>query len=459
LFRDEVEEAGGVPGSAILVVLAVVLLALVGFAVWVTESALLAAGFIAGVLAIMVLFWGIGHGVTWVARRVPRPRRPELALAITGVGAPGGLTRSVVLSLGAGLSLLVAVALVDNSLVEELKTRLPENAPDYFALDVAKQDEAAFRDAIEAAAPGAHIEMAPMLRGRIVRLKGVPAEEAKIEPEARWVLRGDRGITYSRQVPKGSKVVAGAWWPADVTGEPQVSFVADLAREMNLGLGDTITVNIFGRNVTARITSLRTVEWESLSINFTMIFSPNTLEGAPHNLVATVTFADGTPGEARGAAVRQIGQLRPGVTMINVDEAIAAFGGMFARVMVAVRVAAAITLLAGALVLAGALATAQRRRMLQAVILKAIGATRARLLVAHLAEYGLLAFITSAVALGVGTLAAWIVCAEVLELELSFSLAAIAGAVTVCVALVLGFGLAGTWRVLAAKPVPILRGL
>ena len=298
-----------------------------------------------------------------------------------------------------------------------------------------------------------------MLRGRIIKLNGVAASEAKIDPQAKWVLNGDRGITYATEVPNGSKIVAGTWWPSDVAGEPQVSFVADLAEEMNLKVGDTITVNILGRNVTARITSLRQIDWESLSINFTMVFSPNTLRGAPHNLLATVRFKDGTRPEVQAAAARRVGQVLPNVSMINVRDAIEAFASVFGRVMTAVRVAAGITLMAGALVLAGALATAQRRRMLQAVVLKCIGATRLRLLTAHLAEYGLLALVTAAIALGVGTVAAWVVCREVLELDLVFSFGAVAGALGVCVLLVVVFGLVGTWRVLAARPVPILRGM
>ena len=458
LFRDEVAGGGGLPGWHILAAVVAVGLALTGFAMWVTESAVLAAGFVAGMFAIMVVFWGLGQAVTFLAGRLPRPRRPELALAMTGLGAPGGLTRSVVLSLGAGLSLLVAVALVDSSLVGELRQRMPENAPDYFAVDITKADRQAFAGEIEKLAPGAEIETAPMLRGRIVRLKGVPAGEAKIDPQAQWVLNGDRGITYASDVPSGSRVVAGKWWDKDVSGEPQVSFVADLAREMNLTVGDTMTVNILGRNVTARITSLREIDWESLSINFTMVFSPNTLAGAPHNLLATVRFGPDTTAQAQAAAARRIGQMLPNVTMINVRDAIETFAGVFARVMIAVRVAAGITLLAGALVLAGALATAQRRRMLQAVVLKCIGATRARLLAAHLAEYGLLALITAVIALGVGTIAAWVVCRQVLELELTFSLSAVAGALGISVLLVVVFGLVGTWRVLGARPVPLLRG-
>ena len=245
----------------------------------------------------------------------------------------------------------------------------------------------------------------------------------------------------------------------DVAGEPQVSFAARLAGEMNLGVGDTVTVNILGRNITARITSLREIAWESLAINFVMVFSPNTLRAAPHNLLATVRFPKATSNAAKAAAARALGQRLPNVTMINVRDAINTFAEVFGKVMIAVRVAAGITLFAGALVLAGALATAQRRRVLQAVVLKCIGATRRKLLLSHFAEYGLLAVLTAGVALVVGTIAAWVVTSQVLDTELVFSWFAVAGALAVSVALILAFGAFGTWRVLAAKPLPVLRGL
>ena len=458
LFRDE---AGGAvwPEVRVMGLLAVIAMALAGFAAFATGAPKLAVGFLVGIAMILLIFWLIGFAVRWLAGRVPRPRRPEIALAITGLAAPGGLARSVVLSLGAGLSLLVAVALVDASLVDELKGRMPEKSPDFFAIDIPKNEREAFVGEIHAVAPDATIDMAPMLRGRIVRLNGIAAEEAKIAPEAKWALNGDRGLTYSDRVPEGSKLVAGKWWGQDDTGEPQVSFAANLAQEMNLGIGDTVTVNILGRNVTARVTSLREIEWESLSINFVMVFSPSTLQAAPHNLLATVRFAKATPEADRVQAARGVGQKLPSVTLINVRDAINTFAGVFGKVMIAVRVAAAVTLLAGALVLAGALATAQRRRVLQAVVLKCIGATRRKLLMAHFAEYGLLAVVTAIVALLVGSIAAWVVTTYVVETDLVFSWVAVIGSLALSVMLILGFGAYGTWRVLGAKPLPVLRGL
>ena len=459
LFRDEVGSAELFPSRKVLVLTILAAAMLIGFTIWASGNMRLSLGFLGGAAAILGLFWLIGWGVTLAARRLPRPRRPELALAMVGLAAPGGLTRSVVLSLGAGLSLLVAVALVDASLIDELRARMPQNSPDYFIVDIAKQDRATFEKNVLGNVPNTKIDTAPMLRGRIVRLKGIPADDAQVKPQAKWVLNGDRGLTYSEDIPKGSKVVAGKWWDKDYAGAPQVSFVADLAEEMGLKVGDTITVNILGRNITARIASLREIEWESLAINFVMIFSPNTLRAAPHNLLATVKLPAGTSSENEAKIARAVGKALPNVSMIRVKDAINAFADVFGRVMIAVRVAASITLLAGALVLAGALATAQRRRILQAVVLKCIGATRRKLLFSHLAEYGLLAFLTAAVALLVGSLAAWLVVTFVLEGTFVFSWLAVAGALGVSVFLILAFGMFGTWRVLAAKPVPVLRGL
>ena len=459
LFRDEVGGVEGLPSRKVMVLTAAAAALLIGFTIWASGNMRLSLGFLGGAAAILGLFWLIGWGVTLAARRMPRPRRPELALAMVGLAAPGGLTRAVVLSLGAGLSLLVAVALVDASLIDELRGRMPENSPDYFAVDIAKQDRTTFEQSVLGNVAKTKIETAPMLRGRIIKLKDVAADEAKVKPEAKWVLNGDRGLTYAEDIPKGSKIVAGKWWDKDYSGEPLVSFVADLAEEMGLKVGDTVTVNILGRNIKARIGSLREIEWQSLSINFVMIFSPNTLKAAPHNLLATVKFPDGTSAESEAAVARAVGKALPNVSMIRVKDAINAFAEVFGRVMIAVRVAASITLLAGALVLAGALATAQQRRILQAVVLKCIGATRRKLLISHLAEYGLLAFLTAAVALVVGSFAAWLVVTFVLEGQFVFSWIAVAGALGVSVFLILAFGMFGTWRVLATKPVPVLRSL
>ena len=461
LFRDEVANDGAFtrswPRAWAVVATLLIAATLVGFALITSDAKRVALYFCLGITVVFAVFLALGIAVTWAARRMPRTHFPELALAVRNLGAPGGLTRSVVLSLGAGLSLLVTVALANSSLVEELKERLPARSPDYFVLDVSPDDYPAVTALMKQQIPGAVLEEAPMLRGRLVTLGNTPVEEVKAPPEAQWVLNGDRGLSYAVNPPRGSKVVAGKWWPPGYSGEPLVSFESELAGKLGLKIGDTVTVNVLGRNVTARIANLREVKWESLAINFVMVFSPNTLEGAPYNLLVTVSLPDATPLKAEADGMRALAHAYPSITPIRVRDALDAFGVVFAKVMTAIRVAGGVTLLAGALVLAGALATAQRRRILEAVILKTLGATRRRILLAHALEYLLLASVTALFAIGLGTAAAAIIVTQLMNISFSFSAAAVAVALLLATGLVLLFGGVGTWAVLRAPAVPYLR--
>lgn len=458
LFRDEVAPERVWPRRGIIAITALIGVALLGFVLMMAESMRIALYFCSALILVFLVFTALGSLVTWAARRVTRPKWPELALAIGNIGAPGGLTRSVVVSLGAGLSLLVAVALADASLVQELTGRLPQKAPSYFLLDVPKNESDALAKIVDREAPGAHLVNAPMLRGRLVELKGRKAEEFKPPPpEAQWVLNGDRGLTYSDTLPEGSTLVEGEWWPADYAGEPLVSFERDLAHHLGLKIGDQVTVNVLGRNLTARIANLREVKWESLTLNFVLVFSSNALKSAPHKLLATVSLPEGTSLDTEARIGRAVGKAFPSVTVIRVKDALNAATEVLTKVMVAVRVAGAVTLIAGALVLAGALATAQRRRILEAVVLKVLGATRRRILVTHFIEYTLLAVVAALFAAALGGLAAWVGVTEVMKIPFTFSVEAVLRALALAIGLVLLFGSLGTWAVLRAKPAATLR--
>ncbi len=457
LFRDNVMNEKKWPPTYIVLATLALAIALAVFAVMTSGSQKLALYYCGCLLLAFLTFIALGEGVSWIARRIRRPRNPELSLAIGNLGAPGGLTRSVILSLGAGLSVLVAVSLADASFVDELGSRLPENSPDYFVLDIPKDEMENFRNAIEGEVAGTAIKSAPMLRGRLVKLNGTPVEQINAPPDAQWVLSGDRGITYSDKAPEDGKIVEGKWWSKEYSGEPLVSFESELAEQLGLKISDTVTVNILGRDVTARIANLRRVNWESLAINFVMIFSPNTLTGAPVNQLATVKLPDQTSLANEGQLTRNLAKKFPSITVIRVRDAIKTFNQVFAKVMTAVRAATSVTLLAGAIVLAGALATAQRRRILEAAILSALGANRRKILSAHLSEYIILALTTAGFAIAIGAFASWLVLTEAMDVEFMFSWRAVALALSISMGLVVAFGLLGTWAILRAKPVPYLR--
>jgi putative ABC transport system permease protein len=336
---------------------------------------------------------------------------------------------------------------------------LPEQAPSFFFIDIPNGDIGRFDDFMRGQAGDARIERVPMMRGRLVSLKGVPVEQIKAQEQVAWVLDGDRGITYADQVPEGSQIVAGEWWPADHRGKPLVSFEREVAAGLGLDVGDEILVNVLGRNIAATIANLRQVEWRSLGINFVMVFSPNTFAGAPHTHLATVTFPNGA-GTAREAAIlRDTAKAFPLVTSVRVKDALEAVNTIVAQLVTAIRGASSIALAASLLVLAGALAAGHRARLYDAVVLKTLGATRSRLIGAYALEYGVLGLATALFGLLAGTVAAWLIVTRVMNLAFTFEPAGALVAASLAVVAAIGLGLLGTLRILGQKPAPYLRNL
>ena len=459
LFRDQIDPERRLPRRRYLAILAVSIALLTGLAFVAAYDRRIAMIFIVAAALAFALLRLVATGIMALARRLPRPRRATPRLALANLYRPGALTPSLVLSLGLGITLLVTLQIIDANLTRQLTRTLPEHAPSFFFLDIPNSEAARFDAHLQALAAEAKIERVPMMRGRLVSLKGVPVAEIKATEQVAWVLDGDRGITYTEYLPEGSDVVAGKWWPERYAGKPLVSFEQKIAEGLGLGVGDDIVVNVLGRNITATIASLRTVEWRTLGINFVMVFSPNTFAGAPHTHLATVTFPNGADTARDAAILRETAKAFPAVTSLRVKDALEAFNDIVGQLAMAIRGASAIALVASLLVLAGALAAGHRARLYDAVILKTLGATRARLLSAYALEYGALGLATAVFGLIAGTAAAYYVVTRVMNMGFApeFSGAVLAAALAVVVAITLG--LAGTWRILGQKPAPYLRNL
>jgi putative ABC transport system permease protein len=456
LFRDAAVEGGQEAGWAWRVAAFSVLGLTAGLAVLASDEKRTAISFLGGALAGFLLLGLVSQLVTGLAKRVPRARSTIWRLAIGNLYRPGAITRPVVISLGLGLTLLTTISLIDVNLRSQISGNIAGQAPDFFFTDIQSKEIDGFAKLLSGLSPQGTIQTVPMLRGRITKLKGIDIADYKVPPEATWVLRGDRGITYSPTLPDNSVLSAGEWWPKDYSGEPLVSFAAEEAGELGLKIGDTVTVNVLGRDITARIANLRDVEWRSLSINFVMVFSPSMFKGAPHAWLATLSDPTGSA-EQEGKVLRSVTQAYPAITSVRVKDALALANNFVAQFTTAVRVAASVALVASVLVLAGALAAGNRTRVRDAVILKMLGATRRTLVSAFVLEYLLIGLATAVFALVAGTLAAWLVI--VYLMNLTFYPEPMVAVVTIFLSLVLtiGIGLAGTWRILGQKAAPVLR--
>ncbi|MFD2238692.1 ABC transporter permease [Aureimonas populi] len=433
-------------------------LVIAALAIFIAEDRRIAWTFLLATAAAFVILRVVAFVIQKLAARAPRVSSTPLRLAIGNIHRPGALTASVVLSLGLGLTLLVALTSIDANLRSEIGTNIASRAPNFFFVDIQGAELEAFRGEVGRLAPRGELQSVPMLRGRITALNGTDVRELEVPPEGAWVLRGDRGLTYADEVPANSTLTSGEWWPQGYDGEPLVSFAAQEAGELGLSIGDTVTVNVLGRTITARIANLRSVEWESLSINFVMVFSPNTFAGAPHAWLATLEMPDATFEEER-AVLSGVSNAFPAVTSVRVGEALDAVNDLIAQLALAIRAAAAVALVASVLVLSGALAAGNRGRVHDAVVLKTLGATRGTLIRAYATEYGLLGAATALFAVGAGALSAWFVIARIMQLPFSLDWTVALATLVLSLVLTVGFGLVGTWRVLGQKAAPVLREL
>jgi putative ABC transport system permease protein len=458
LFRERGVGARGMPAWPYVATAVVIVAILAALSVGFASDRRIASTFVGAAAFAFAVLYGVGAVVQWLARRAPRVRSTALRLAIGNIHRPGALTRSVVLSLGLGLTLLVTLALIDRDLRRQIGGTLPEQAPNFFFVDIQPSEVEGFSALVADAAPGGKLVRVPMLRGRIMAINGTDVQKLEVPPEGAWVLRGDRGLTYAKNIPENSTLSEGSWWPADYDGEPLVSFAALEGGQLGLKLGDTITVNVLGRNLTARIANFRAVQWESMAINFVMVFSPNTFAGAPHSWLATLTDRDVTTAQ-EAAILNRVTRDYPAVTTVRVKDALDVVNQLVSQLGMAIRVAAGVALIASVLVLAGALAAGNRARVHDAVVLKTLGATRRTLMAAFSIEYALVGLATAVFALLAGGVAAWFVVSQVMRLPSAFSPSVAVGTVVVALVLTVGIGLVGTWRVLGHKAAPVLRNL
>jgi len=454
LFRAVVAPLAGRPSAAVMAATAGAVALLAALAVATSHDRGFALWFVAGAFAAFALFLAAARLLMVAARRAGRPRDPELRMALANLHRPGAPTPGVVMSLGLGLTVLVAVALIQANLARQVAERIPDAAPAFFFIDIQPDQSDRFRTIVDAMPAVTEVQTTPMVRGRITAVNGADAGTLTVDPGSAWALRGDRGLTYSAEPPLGAEIVAGEWWPRDYAGPPLISFDANIARDFGVGVGETITLNVLGRPITAEIANLRRIDWSSMSMNFIFVFAPGTLEAAPHSIIATVRVSDAS---AEADVQRRVTDALPNVTAIRVKDAIEAADRILRAVSTAVRATAAVTLVAGILVLAGAVAAGHSRRVRDAVILKVLGATRWRILKTYVLEYGILGLATAGVAAVVGSTAAFVVVTKVMHADfvLSPEVVAVVAAIALAVTLTLGF--AGTWRALGQRPGPLLR--
>ncbi len=453
LFRDLVVPANSKVSwqTGLLVMLCVG--ALAALAIITAHDQRIATGFVVGSAIAFALFYGAGKLMMKLAALCGGIKSTRVRLALANLHRPGSQTANVVLSMGLGLTVLVAVVVVQSNLARQITETMPSKAPGFYFVDIQPNQIDKFEQTVRRAGTIKNINRVPMLRGRVTHVKGIPASQVKAAPSAAWVLRNDRGLTWSTTPPEGAKIREGVWWPHNYSGPPLVSFDAGAAAGMGLTIGDTITVNVLGRPITAKIANLRAVDWRTLRVNFVMVFSPGVIQHAPQTHIAAIRLDPKYENAVENAVAANFAN----ISVVRVRDVLKAVSELMDKIAAAVQMTAGITILAGTLVLAGAVAAGHQRRIYDSVVLKVLGAKRRDILATLLLEYGLLALSTALIATALGTFAGWAVLKHVMRAEWLPVTGSVATTAIGATIFMIGIALLGTWRSLGQKPAPLLR--
>ena len=401
---------GGTPQSWPAARYVIVLVILLGGALWgaVQFSGSITMTFwLLGGISLALLFLALMAGLfQLILKRVVRGKalqgRLALRAAVSAIASGTERAGPVVMGIGLGLAVLAAVGQIDGNLRNSMTKSLPDKAPSFFFLDIQSGQLDEFNQRLSDNTEVDRVETAPMLRGLVTQINGKPAAEVGGD---HWVLRGDRGISYAAGMPENTSLIAGQWWADDYSGPAQISFSAEAAEEIGIGIGDSLTLNVLGRDITATITSLRDVDFSNAGMGFVILLNAAALAGAPHSHIATVYASE----VAEIAILDELGQAFPNVTGIQIREAVLMVSGIVSSIASAASIGAIATLITGFLILIGAASASSEQRAYETAVLKTLGATRREILVSFALRSSMIGALAASVALGAGLLGGWAV--------------------------------------------------
>ena len=453
LFRGLITPERVRPHRTVIAGNALAAAALVAVTIAASADRLFALYFCAAAILTLSVFRLAATAVMRLARLAPASRTPWLRLGVASLHRPRAATPLLMVSVGLGLSTLTTVALIQFNIRQQILEQMPNAAPSFFFVDIQNEQMGRFRTLAEATPGVSEIRDVPSLRARVIAINAVPAEQATVTPESAWALKGDRGLTYAATPPPGTRLAAGKWWRPDYDGPPLVSFDSALAKGWHVGIGDTIRVNVLGRDIDLRIASLRDIAWQSLAINFFMVASPGVLSHAPHTHIATVRVDPAN----EAALLRAITDGLPNVTGIRVADVLTAISALLDQVANALAATGLLTLLSGLLVLISAVAAGQRRRERDAVILRTLGATGAQIRAAWLVEFGLVGLAAGIVSALSGAAASFGVTHYLLHTSWVFSWRVLILTLATALVTMVLFGYVGLSAVARMRPARLLR--
>jgi len=404
------------------------------------------------VMSVLAYFsgWALVRGLTRFRSGVGVAWRYGLA----NIARRGSESVIQVVAFGLGLMVLLLLGVVRNDLLQEWQANLPDDAPNYFMVNVLPEDWDGISELLQQGL-GAEPEFLPLIRGRVSSLKGISIKDYDFPaPDGRRFVRRESNITWVAEFPESNQLRSGEWWGDDYSGALQLSMEDGMAKMLGLSIGDEVGLNIAGEEFTVPLTSTRFVEWDSLQPNFYLMLSPGEVEELPQTYLSSFYV----PAESR-PVMKTLLQKYPNVTLIDLESVLEQLRGVIGKASLAVQAVFVFTLLAGVLVLLAAVQVTRDERRFESAILHTLGARRQTILQGIMAEFVALGALSGLLGALGASVTGYMLAENVFDLEYSFDpLLWLVG--VVAGALIVGLtGTLATRKAVTEPPVAVLRNL
>lgn len=434
---------------------AVSLAGLLGLAVWQAGSVRVGVFFLGGLAATTAVLYLAALVLTLLLRKLRIVGSFSLRQAVNSLYRPGNQTRVILLAVGLGAFVVLAVQALQTNLIREFDFARNQRLPSLFFVDIQKSQIGDLVRIIEERV-GEKAESIPTIRARIshVNGEGFDFQNREVRQQQGQIGR-EFAVTYRPNLDANETIRDGEWWSGDASDVPQVSVEAEMAGRLKVGIGDSITFDISGRKITAQVANVRKIDLRNTRTAFIFVFRPGVLDAAPQTFAATVLTR--VPPTERQRLQREVLGLFPNIQIIDVADIVAAVQKLVNNFVLAISFVGSFVILSGVLILVGSIALTKSQRIYENAILKTLGAKRVTLAAILFGEYGLLGLLAGLIGSGFAAALSWAVSRFVLDIDWEFDPVLMITGILATAAIVVIVGCLASFDVLFRKPLSTLR--
>ncbi|MDB3947036.1 ABC transporter permease [Candidatus Pelagibacter sp.] len=348
-----------------------------------SERPIYSLGYFVAFFVCLIVFFLLSKIIIYFLKKFKSTSNISLKVSIKNITQTKSITPITIMSLGLGVTLLLTLALVGTNFQREIAKSIPDIAPDYFFVGIQKGEKEIFEKNILNMDANAKIEVVPMVSSGIIKINGInPNTYIKPDNDSYWVIGSDRRSSWVDEIPEDNPLTEGQWWDLTKPNQLQISLDAEVAKNLNIKLGDVFTLNIYGREIDGEIVNFRTVDYRDLSINFAMLFNPQFANNIPHEYLATAKFETIEKFDETSML-----DVLPSLSMIKIADYLNKVTDVLNKVFIAVTLISAVTIIIGLIVISSAIMVQGKVKEYQNLVFKILGFSKKEVILSSLIEF------------------------------------------------------------------------